>query len=160
MVYWFCRDDDLVTTRCILKQSFIIFTTYNSLLTAFISLLETAFRLAFKKAAFTTLIPMLVDWPGWPTIAMLHTKRVALFGTVSSSFQPFLINWKYDCFLNRKFEPPRTKVSGMKKSQLTTFRDMQHSAFFLLGLLAKGLADMRPPMRYTPVNRSLLESRI
>ena len=55
MVYWFCRDDDLVTTRCILKQSFIIFTTYNSLLTAFISLLETAFRLAFKKGAFTTL---------------------------------------------------------------------------------------------------------
>ena len=61
MVQWFCRDDDLIpqgvlTYNCILKQSFIIFTTYNSLLTAFISLLETAFRLALKKGAFTTLV--------------------------------------------------------------------------------------------------------
>ena len=36
----------------ILKQLFILFTTYNSL----INLLETAFLTAFKKSAFTTLI--------------------------------------------------------------------------------------------------------
>ena len=88
MVYWFCRDDDLVTTGCILKQSFIIFTTYNSLLTAFISLFKTAFRLAFKKGAFTTLVMMAL------VQTVLEWKQ--LFPPVSSSTK-VMFSSKIEC---------------------------------------------------------------
>ena len=51
---------------------------YNSLLTAFISLFKTAFRLAFKKGAFTTLVPTPQFWH-------IDTLTFGHFGTISRS---------------------------------------------------------------------------